>query len=287
MHFPYLQPDHFATDEGRRQLLAEWLTSKNNPYFAKAIRQPRVELLLFARNHRPVDDIRSSNPPINPELLTALTNDFIDHHFDLRYLMRTIVESRTYQLSGRTNEWNADDESNFSHALPRRLTAEELMDALSIATGSRMIFKDVPKDFLAEELPDSKVGMGGFLDLFGRPQRESACECERRSEVSLKQALNLINGPSVGDAVADPEGRIARLILSGAPDQKVIEDCTSRRSTGRLVPKKSGRRRLTLQEGPNSRRESSGFWSGRCSTATRFCSINNSQKYHGQDGRAG
>ena len=98
------------------------------------------------------------------------------------------------------------------------------MDALSIATGSRAVFKDVPKDFTAEELPDSKVGMGGFLDLFGRPQRESACECERRSEVSLKQALNLINGPAVGDAVADPDGRIAKLILDGAPDRKIIDD---------------------------------------------------------------
>ena len=98
------------------------------------------------------------------------------------------------------------------------------MDAISVSTGSRMVFKDVPKDYLAEELPDSKVGMGGFLDLFGRPQRESPCECERRSEVSLKQALNLINGPAVGDAVADPDGRIARLILKGAPDREIIQD---------------------------------------------------------------
>jgi hypothetical protein len=223
-HFPYLQPAHLSTDEGRRQLLAEWLTSKNNPYFAKAIVN-RVWSYFFARGIiDPVDDIRSSNPPINPELLNALTKDFIDHHFDLRYLMRTIVGSRTYQLSARTNEWNADDDNNFSHALPRRLTAEELMDAISISTGSPMVFKEVPKDYLAEELPDSRIGMGGFLDLFGRPQRESPCECERRSEVSLKQALNLINGPAVGDAVADPNGRAAKLILEGAPDRKIVEN---------------------------------------------------------------
>ncbi|PYV24561.1 MAG: hypothetical protein DMG27_12565 [Acidobacteria bacterium] len=223
-HFPYLQPAHLTDGEGRRQLLAEWLTSKNNPYFAKAIVN-RVWSYFFARGIiDPVDDIRSSNPPINPELLAALTKDFSDHHFDLQHLIRTIVDSRTYQLSSHTNEWNADDDNNFSHALPRRLTAEELMDAISISTGSRMVFKDVPKDYLAEELPDSKVGMGGFLDLFGRPQRESPCECERRSEVSLKQALNLINGPAVGDAVADPDGRIARLILKGAPDREIIQD---------------------------------------------------------------
>ena len=223
-HFPYLQPAHLTTDEARRRLLAEWLTSKDNPYFAKAIVN-RMWSYFFSRGIiDPVDDIRSSNPPINPELLAALTKDFIRHNFDLRYLLRTIVNSRTYQLSTRTNDWNADDENNFSHALPRRLTAEELMDAISIATGSRMVFKEVPKDYLAEELPDSKVGMGGFLDLFGRPQRESPCECERRSEVSLKQALNLINGPAVGDAVADPNGRIAKLVLAGAPDRKIVEE---------------------------------------------------------------
>ena len=223
-NFPYRSRPTSTQGEQRRQLLAEWLTSKNNPYFAKAIVN-RVWSYFFARGIiDPVDDIRSSNPPINPVLLTALTNDFIDHHFDLQYLIRTIVDSRTYQLSSLTNEWNADDETSFSHALPRRLTAEELMDAISISTGSRAVFKDVPKDYLAEELPDAKVGMGGFLDLFGRPQRESPCECERRSEVSLKQALNLINGPSVGDAVADPDGRIAKLILKGAPDREIVQD---------------------------------------------------------------
>jgi hypothetical protein len=98
------------------------------------------------------------------------------------------------------------------------------MDAISFATGSSMVFKEVPRHFRAEELPDSKVGMGGFLDLFGRPQRESPCECERRSEVSLKQALNLINGDTVADAVADPNGRVAKLILAGAPNSKIIED---------------------------------------------------------------
>ncbi len=222
--FPYGKSPDVTSVEGRRQLLAEWLTSKDNPYFGKAISN-RIWSYFFVRGViDPVDDIRSSNPPVNPELLKALTDDFLNHNFDLRHLMRTIVNSRTYQLSTRTNEWNLDDEANFSHALPRRLTAEELMDAISVATGSSMVFKEVPRDFLAEELPDSKVGMGGFLDLFGRPQRESPCECERRSEVSLKQALNLINGDTVADAVADPNGRVAKLILARAPDRKIIED---------------------------------------------------------------
>jgi len=223
-HFPYGQPINVSTEEGRRQLLAAWLTSKENPYFAKAIVN-RVWSYFMGRGIiDPVDDIRSSNPPVNPELLAALTDDFVAHHFDLRYLMRTIVNSRTYQLSTRTNDWNVDDEMNFSHALPRRLTAEELMDAISTATGSRMIFKEVPASFTAQALPDGKVGMGGFLDLFGRPQRETACECERRGEVSLKQALNLINGDTVGDSIADPNGRVAKLILAGASDRALVED---------------------------------------------------------------
>lgn len=222
--FPFAQPAHLSTEVGRRELLAHWLASKDNPYFAKAIANRIWSYFLGRGIIDPVDDIRSSNPPVNPELLEALTKDLQNHNFDLQYLMRTIVGSRTYQLSSRTNEWNADDETNFSHALPRRLTAEELMDSISLATGSRMLFKEVPKDFLAESLPDSKVGMGGFLDLFGRPQRESPCECERRSEVSLKQALNLINGPTVADSVADPNGRVAKLILAGASDRKIIEE---------------------------------------------------------------
>jgi len=222
--FPFAQPAHFSPEAGRRQALAEWLTSQHNPYFAKAIAN-RVWSYFFGRGIiDPVDDIRTSNPPSNPALLDALTRDFVQHNFDLQYLMRTIVRSRTYQLSFRTNEWNQDDAVNYSHALPRRLTAEELMDAISMATGSRIHFKEVPKEFRAQELPDSKVGMGGFLDLFGRPQRETPCECERRNDLSLGQALNLINGATVADAIADPSGRIARLVLAGATDRELIED---------------------------------------------------------------
>ncbi len=108
--------------------------------------------------------------------------------------MRTIANSRTYQAGMATNEWNAEDADNFSHAIPRRLGAEELMDALTLATGVRPNLPEVPPDTRAEQLPDPHVGKDGFLDLFGRPARESSCECERRSDISLPQALNLVNG---------------------------------------------------------------------------------------------
>ncbi|MCI0348918.1 MAG: DUF1549 and DUF1553 domain-containing protein, partial [Acidobacteriales bacterium] len=208
----------------RRDDLVRWLTSKDNPYFAKSVAN-RIWSYFFGRGIiDPVDDIRAGNPPSNEALLQALTKDLTDHNFDLRHLIRTIVNSRTYQLTYRTNEWNQGDEVNFSHALPRRLPAETLLDAISVATGSALKFKDVPQNFRAQQFPDPTVGMGGFLDLFGRPQRDSACECERRSDVSLSQALNLINGSTVSDAIADPEGRIAQWVIGKLPDKKLVEE---------------------------------------------------------------
>jgi hypothetical protein len=213
-----------SQDSDRREILVRWLTSKDNPYFARAAAN-RVWSYFFGRGIiEPVDDIRASNPPCNEPLLAAMTKDFTDHQFDLRHLIRTIVNSRTYQLSFEPNEWNRDDEVNFSHALPRRLPAETLFDAISVATGNTLKFKEVPKGFHAAQFPDATVGMGGFLDLFGRPQRDSACECERRSDVSLTQALNLINGPFVAEAISNPEGRVAKLVIQGTPDNKIVED---------------------------------------------------------------
>lgn len=211
-------------EQGLRESLAEWLTSPQNPFFAKAMANRMWSYFLGRGIIEPVDDIRATNPPSNPALLDALTKDFLDHKYDLRYLIRAIVNSRVYQSSYRANDWNADDEINFSHASPRRLTAEQLFDSIYIATGSRIHMKEVPKDFKAQEFPDPSVGRGGFLDLFGRPERQTSCECERRSDVSLVQALNLLNGSTIADAIADEDGTIAKLILSGAADRKIVEE---------------------------------------------------------------
>ncbi len=208
----------------RREALVEWLTSKDNPFFARAIANRIWSYFVGRGIIEPVDDIRASNPPANEALLEALTRDLTDHGFDLRYLMKTIVNSRAYQASIQTNVWNEDDKVNFSHAVPRRLGAEELMDALSVAAGSRPKFPEVPPDTRAEEFPDPHVGRDGFLDVFGRPARESSCECERRSDISLPQALNLVNGRTIGDAIADPKGRVAKLVLAGASDRAIVED---------------------------------------------------------------
>lgn len=212
------------SDDRRRDALADWLVSKDNPFFAKAIANRIWSYFLGQGIIDPVDDIRASNPPANPALLEALTNDLVAHNFDLQHLMRTIVKSRTYQASLVTNEWNAGDVANFSHAMPRRMNAEPLMNAVTLAAGVRPKFPDVPEDTNASQLPDPHVGAEGFLDLFGRPSRESVCECERRTDFSLPQALNLINGKTISDAVADPKGRVARNVLAGMTDAAMVED---------------------------------------------------------------
>lgn len=219
-----LLPAHDFDARKRREAFANWLTSRENPMFAKSTVN-RVWSYFFGRGIiDPVDDMRASNPPVNAALLDALTKDFIAHSFDLRYLMRTMVNSRAYQASIVTNEWNAGDSTNFSHMTPRRLGAEQLMDAVAQATGARPNFPEVPEDTLASQLPDPHVGKEGFLDLFGRPTRETACECERRTDLSLPQALNLVNGATISDAVADPKGRVAKLVLSGRSDAAMVEE---------------------------------------------------------------
>jgi hypothetical protein len=208
----------------RRKAFAEWIVSKENPFFAKSMANRMWSYFSGKGIIDPVDDIRASNPPSNEALLNALTKDFRDHDYDLKHLIRTIVNSRTYQAGIATNEWNVTDSTNFSHAIPRRLNAEQLMDALTQATGVRPSFPEVPADTKAEEFPDPHVGKDGFLDLFGRPQRESACECERKTDLSLPQALNLVNGRTISDAISEPTGRIAKALIAGATDRSLIED---------------------------------------------------------------
>lgn len=217
-------PVSIPNDARRREALADWLTSRENPFFAKAIVNRVWSYFLGRGIIDPVDDIRASNPPVNAALLDALTKDFLDRGFDLQHLMRTIANSRTYQASISTNEWNESDGVNFSHAIPRRMSAEQLMDAVTAAAGVRPAFSDVPSDLTASQIPDPHVGKEGFLDVFGRPLRESACECERRSDFSLPQALNLVNGTTVSDAVSDAKGRVAKSILSGKTEAAIVEE---------------------------------------------------------------
>jgi hypothetical protein len=184
----------------------------------------------------------------------------VAHDFDVRYLMRTIVSSRAYQTSIVTNEWNATDRDNFSHAIPRRLSAEELMDAVSSAAGAKPRFPEVPEDTAASQLVDPHIGKEGFLDVFGRPPRESSCECERRSDFSLPQALNLVNGRTISDAVADPKGRVAKLVLSGRSNEAVVDELYLA-ALSRLPTVEERRRGVEyLSSGPTGSRAQDLLW---------------------------
>jgi hypothetical protein len=222
-HVPYGRTRAPAPDEDPRRAFAEWLTSPDNPYFARSTVN-RFWSYFYGRGIiDPVDDIRAGNPPSNPELLAMLERDFVAGGHDLRKLMRSFCTSRSYQLSITPNRWNQDDLVNFSHALPRRLSAEQLLDAVAVATGHRPQFKDMPAGVRAVTAPDGMVGGGDFLALFGRPKRQSACECERAGNVTLAHALNLVNGPMLGECVTASGNDLARLIQSEADDRKVIE----------------------------------------------------------------
>jgi hypothetical protein len=221
--FPFTYTGMKVSSDDRRVELAEWLTSKDNPYFAKSLVNRYWSYFLGRGIIDPVDDIRAGNPPSNAELLDSLTADFVNHGFDLKHLIRTITASHTYQRSYRTNAWNTDDQVNFSHAYPRRLTAEELYDATMVATGSPFEIPGAPLGFRAAQLPDPQIDVS-FLDMFGRAPREAPCECERTSAVSLGQTLNLINGPTIANAITNPRGLIARRIAAGAKPKELVND---------------------------------------------------------------
>ena len=221
---PYGANPDWKSARDRQEAFADWLVDKKNPFFARSYAN-RVWSYFFGRGIiDPVDDIRASNPPVNPELLDALTDDFVKSGFDVQHLVRTIVLSRTYQLSILPNKWNDDDKINFSHALPRRLTAEQMMNAVAAATDTQPQLAGLPSGLRPEDEPDGMVDGNDFLKLFGRPKRESACECERTSNVSLAHALNLINGHLISDAVDHTDNAIARLVASQPDNRKVVEE---------------------------------------------------------------
>ncbi|MED6335427.1 MAG: DUF1553 domain-containing protein [Planctomycetota bacterium] len=223
--FPFEHAAMPAEDGTRRARLAAWMTAPENPYFARSYVNRLFSYFMGLGLIEPVDDIRAGNPATNPVLLDRLTAEFIASGFDVRGAMRTILRSRVYQQSVETNDWNSDDKLNFSHARARRLPAEVLFDAVNLAVGRRPAPPGVRPGTRAVELVDSAVKVAdGFLDLFGRPPRESSCECERSSGMSLGQALNLINGATVGDAVMDPTNAIAELVAHEAGAQAVVEE---------------------------------------------------------------
>ena len=219
--FPFDHKDLAPPTASRRVQLAKWITSTENPYFAKSYANRVWSYLTGVGIIEPVDDIRAGNPASNPALLDYLTKEFVDSKHDARHLIKLICKSRTYQLSVGTNQWNAGDDLNYSHATARRLSAESLYDAIYRVTGSTSRLPGLPPGSRAAQVLDGSVDLpSGFLDLFGKPVRESACECERSSSMMLGPVLNLVNGPIVGDALRDPENRLAKISAATAGDDK-------------------------------------------------------------------
>lgn len=228
------------TAASRREQFATWMTSPENDYFAMSYTNRIWGYLTGTGVIEPLDDIRAGNPPSNPELLQYLTNEFVQSGFNVRHLMKIITQSRTYQLSLSTNKWNEDDKVNYSHAKARRLPAEVLFDSVFAVTGSMPNIPGVPKGTRAAQLIDGQTQLpDGFLTNFGKPARESVCECERSNEVNLGPVMALMSGPTVGDAISDPNNAIAKLTNEVKDDAKLVEEIflriLNRKPTGKEI----------------------------------------------------
>ena len=211
--------------------LANWVTA--NPLFAKS-QVNRVWFHLMGRGLvDPIDDFRPTNPPSHPELLDQLAKDFVAQKFDLRWLIRTVMSSRSYQLSSEPNDSNASDELNYSHVSPRRLTAEQLLDAQHEVLAVPAKFSGYPSGMRAGQLPGveavrlrerKRSSSDTFLTLFGKPMRLLSCECERSSETTMSQAFNLVSGPEINELLSAPENRIQQLVAAGKSDGEIVTE---------------------------------------------------------------
>jgi hypothetical protein len=249
------EPDVAGKD--RRVVLAEWLASPQNPYFARNLANIVWAHFLGRGIIEPVDDVRISNPAVNPELLDALGQKFTEYNYDFKRLVKDICTSRTYQLSTRPNESNAQDTKNFARAAIRRIRAEVMLDCITQVTETKDKFRGLPVGARAVQIADGRTG-NYFLTTFGRASRETVCSCEVKMDPNLGQALHLINGRTTNDKIR--EGAIVQKALEAkkTPDQ-VIEDlyvrCFTRKPTKEeldkikaLLPEKANEQRAVLED---------------------------------------
>lgn len=206
-----------------RELLAAWVTDPKNEQFSGAMVNRIWRHFMGVGLVEPVDDLRSSNPPSNPALLAALNAEFVSHGYDLKHLMRLVLNSRAYQLSSETLPGNETDARFHSHYYARRLPAEVMLDAVAAATDVPDSFPGYPVGTRATQLPEPGVG-SYFLTLFGRSDRVTACACERTGEVTLPQLLHLSNGDDIQAKVRSEEGRLGGLLKASVDDTKVMDE---------------------------------------------------------------
>ncbi len=181
---------------GRRELLADWLTSPENKQFSRTVVNRVWANFMGKGLVDPVDDLRSTNPPSNEPLMSALVDDFVKRGYDVKHLAGVIMNSATYQRTWETNSTNVNDDRYYSHYLVKRLPAEVMLDAISQVTGVPTQFEDFPTGTRALQLPDTAI-QSYFLDAFGRPDRTTTCDCERDPQPNLRQALHMINGDTI------------------------------------------------------------------------------------------
>jgi hypothetical protein len=216
------KPLGFESPIDRRVYFAQWLTSPDNSYFARALVN-RVWRNFMGRGLvEAVDDLRDTNPPTNEELFNALAADFVKHGFDVRYLIRTIMNSAAYQTSAEPRKDNAQDDRYYSHYVIRRLPAEVLLDAISQVTQLPEKFEGYPVGMRAMQLPDTRVD-SYFLTAFGRPERLLNAVSERQSDPSISQALHAINGDTLNQKLRAPGGTVGMLLKLGLSDQRIVD----------------------------------------------------------------
>ena len=223
--FPY--PAKHATESkpARREQLAAWITSTDNRFFASSFANRLWGYLTGVGIIEPLDDTRAGNPPRNPALLQYLTREFIESGFNTRHIVQLICKSRTYQLSIRPNKWNEDDTVNYSHAVARRLPAETLFDAVYKVTGSTPHISGANPANWPTQLADPTMDAGsGLLATLGRPARQSACECERSSDIRLGSVMALLSGSTISSAIDEPTNALAKLVESEKDDHKLVDE---------------------------------------------------------------
>jgi len=234
----------------RRQVLAEWLASPENPYFARNLANI-VWAHFFGKGIiDPVDDVRVSNPPSNPELIDALAKKFTGYKYDFKKLVRDICTSRTYQLSTQGNATNESDTRNFAKGPIRRIRAEVLLDIISEVTDTPNKFKGLPLGARAVQIADGKTS-NYFLTTFGRATRETVCSCEVKMEPNLSQALHLLNGDTVNTRIV--QGSLVKKQLDAGKTASAVLDELYIRCLGRKPNEAELKKLMPMVEAPDKK----------------------------------
>jgi hypothetical protein len=212
----------FVNVVDRRQTLADWMTAPDNAFFARAIAN-RMWAHYFGRGLvEPIDDMRATNPATNEPLLDALEAQLKLQKYDIKAFTRTLLASRAYQLGAATDA-NRDDRQHFSHARPKAVPAEVLLDAISQTTGVPEKFNGWPEGVRSIQVWDNRMP-SYFFRIFGRPVRATVCECERSNEPSISQALHLLNSPEVNARISHRHGTARKLADTDRTNDQVIDE---------------------------------------------------------------